>query len=421
MLARHGVWTPLGVWRLVSYAIGADQSITATFAFTIHSYSYQNRLYPIWIWFEVLSAGGTLLTGGGTPPDIPPNPPGGAGGDATGDGFVVGGQMGNLVVSDSSGHPDNDYVCLDPDGAPPLQSSQVTFEIEDLGDPHEYRWTVFFSSTGIEGDWQASVSGTAEEPEDVTATWDGTDAVGNPMPWGVYTFDVFVQEVADCSIPEAPAIDSAWLKGPYRLTLGDHSFDLVEQEDGTTDAVVSYTLNDTSGTPATEVLIDLVGPSLTSNTYYTATNVAAGEPSGELVIHTFPADEPPEAGIWRAVFCAEDGHGDAERDCENNRMLARNGPKSALRGMEVWYHWAYDDCSLHTCTLEWDAIETTFRDQVYVGYYAHPEPLDITTGALGGVADRRAEESVQVHAQHHDSHPARRCHVRPPVGGQNHQ
>jgi len=92
--------------------------------------------------------------------------------------------------------------------------SQFSFTIEDLGDPHEYEYTIYLRQSippgWTEEDWEtdedvASVVGQITAPGQVTATWDGSQTPGgdpDTMPAGVYSFDIFVREYDDVADPE---------------------------------------------------------------------------------------------------------------------------------------------------------------------------------------------------------------------------
>lgn len=96
---------------------------------------------------------------------------------------------------------------------------QLSFTIEDLGDPHEYEYIIYLRQSippgWTEEDWEtdeevAALVGQRTSPGQVTATWNGSQTPGgdpDTMPAGVYSFDIFVREYDDVDDPERELLD----------------------------------------------------------------------------------------------------------------------------------------------------------------------------------------------------------------------
>jgi hypothetical protein len=114
----------------------------------------------------------------------------------------------------------------------------------------KYRWIIYFRETGtgfFPDGATAYITGTASGPGPVTdAIWNGQQNgnTGPVMPWGTYTFDIYVDEVEDVNDPNAPVLDETEFKTPYALNVADHSVEFAENSQGELCVKVRYLLQD---------------------------------------------------------------------------------------------------------------------------------------------------------------------------------
>ncbi|MDQ3812444.1 MAG: hypothetical protein M3347_00675, partial [Armatimonadota bacterium] len=139
----------------------------------------------------------------------------------------------NLVIEEvSASNGTVDYFKWDPasdDDA--LKNPTINFTIRDDGDPHKYKWIIYFQATpeihstsGIDwtqGCYRLSKTGVGAGPVTVSLTdsGNGPDYLrANQQEWGPYTFDIRVLEYdGDPPTDDAGsgALDHAQFKQPY--------------------------------------------------------------------------------------------------------------------------------------------------------------------------------------------------------------
>ncbi len=176
----------------------------------------------------------------------------------------------NVVITDvqtSAGNPDYFTFNANAESGSPLLHPTVAFNITDAGPrAGPYRWTLFVRDTRA-SNWEqgeyAWIQGTATGPGAVTATIHPAEGSGQTQStplteWGTYAFDVKVEELE--TLPSGEAIDVAWSKWPYLLTLGEHSFWFEQYGPDHWVAKCRYQLNDSQHAKWAQV--DLLDPEL---------------------------------------------------------------------------------------------------------------------------------------------------------------
>jgi N-acetylmuramoyl-L-alanine amidase len=239
-----------------------------------------------------------------------------------------------------------DYFIFDPTSDDPQrQQPQFQFKIEDQGDPHQYKWTIYIQPTakpvaGSSVPSMAYLQGTTTGPQVVEVSWNGQayNGTGPLMPRGAYTFDIYIEEVRN--LGDSTKIDAAELKTPYCIDFSEHSVeftdattedaddatnpDTTEDEDDDNDplqARITYKLSDCANANAQKVTVHLLDHDL---------NLKAAHNGGTLVNHRYENvsiydfDGNETDGVWRGIFMAVDKHGDNTRDHQNRHCWAVN-------------------------------------------------------------------------------------------------
>ncbi len=239
-----------------------------------------------------------------------------------------------------------------------LRAPRLKFTIRDDGDPHRYKWTVWFRETKYlhkDGgtNWTQGASkmtGTVSKPGEVSVLLTNTSVPGHldgeTNPRGPYTYDIRVVEYAG-SIPsgdsEDSSLDRTQLKQPYNLWIpyqfqqngkarDGHDMWLEMPEDDSGDYLMraSYYLfpnPELHGLGAKKIELVPMGPDLKEHPKYlapTSTGVLHGGDAGLLAYRIKPSD--PD-GDWRLIFTGEDASGPGHpkrRDHTAARMIPVN-------------------------------------------------------------------------------------------------
>jgi N-acetylmuramoyl-L-alanine amidase len=257
----------------------------------------------------------------------------------------IGANVGNLVFGEVAvgkkvnTNMNEDYFIFDPGSSEPArQQPEFKFKIEDAGDKHQYRWWVYIEPTTQTEPVQsyAYLTGIATDPGTITATWNGRSgdaSEGQPLAArGTYTFDIYIDEVADATDVNAPSIDETVLTSEY-LYMAEHDFvfhdtaldtvDESDDEDAPVVARIEYKLDDIVGKDATSVTAKLLDHDFIEKAVH---NGGTQDKHSYGDIDLYELSENDEEGTWRTIFSAIDSHSGAYRDHKNRRMWVVNRP-----------------------------------------------------------------------------------------------
>ncbi len=268
----------------------------------------------------------------------------------------------NVVVKNVGTSTNLDYIKYDPESTDAsLNNPFFGFEVEDLGDAHQYDCYVFFRPTPVDGWWQSAphqdlrptyyyMQAQLTGPGMVYLDFANNDiidpATGQPieedLEKGTYTFDIYVTEAQDAwSYDWYWPLDFHEMKTEYMLGMAAHGLEF-RIEDGQEKAYASYTLADDAGTEAEWVKIDLLDSLLNAKASdVSGPGTALGTPYANILLRNIEGTDL--AGDWRAIFMAPDKHGDRARDHEPNRMVAVNQVLGRAGGVVAKVHPVAED------------------------------------------------------------------------------
>jgi hypothetical protein len=263
----------------------------------------------------------------------------------------------NVVITRCEAHDKNeagvtvynpDYLKFDPESTDALRRQpKITFKVEDLGDPHRYRWWLWLKPTREEQN-SIELTGIMNGPGEKTVTINPTTPEAGVTQdhdltaWGTYTFELRVQEIennsttpvlgawqelrsAKLSIPaqfQNPQT-GAWRPGHYIdfALNADQS-----EEDQSVKVRAGYYLEDMENVNASSVNIDLLTPNLEERASVNG-GIIQRFPYDNLDLHTFTDADfsiASDGDRWVVVFAAEDNHASQYRNHRNKRMAVVN-------------------------------------------------------------------------------------------------
>jgi hypothetical protein len=256
--------------------------------------------------------------------------------------------VGNLVITDvecsgpvpeGSTEPNRDYVVHDSAGTDTEKHPVVRFTIEDSGEAHEYVWMVYLKPTGVIGWPEEDTSymwGAGSEPGEVTAQWNSPLNVSSgTLPRGPVTFDIGVWEVDDVLLWEwpEPCYDEMYYRWPYQLQFAEHDLEWLGED--ALHARASYTLGDSGDLPASEVDVDLIGPSLTVKATWAPAPVTLYQQHVKDGLYTCDSENEDDWGEFWALFRGVDSHKADYRDHQNHRILPVNRDRPNVSSVDV--------------------------------------------------------------------------------------
>ncbi|HEY0073738.1 MAG TPA: hypothetical protein VGB77_06515, partial [Abditibacteriaceae bacterium] len=312
----------------------------------------------------------------------------------------------NVVITSCKAHDKNeagvtvynpDYLKFDPESTDALRRQpKITFKVEDLGDPHRYRWWLWLKPTREEQN-SVELTGIMDGPGEKTITINPTTPEAGVTQdhdltaWGTYTFELRVQEIENNST--TPVLGAwqelrsarlfiptnythpqtgAWTPG-HTLTL--ESEDLVDDQ-SQVKAKVSYYLEDTpnQGKPlAKDANIGKVQylDGIMQEKSFLPLKPEIRTPREDELLHTLT--EADEAGEFRAIIMAEDAHAMDYRDHKNKRMIPAN-----QKGMMKSFH-IEDDWMTKGSPYTNDYLNPLAHDAAVIGAFMRPDNPKLTT------------------------------------------
>jgi hypothetical protein len=288
----------------------------------------------------------------------------------------------NLVINNVSSNGNVDYFKWDPLGDDPLMKApQVSFTIEDQGDPHKYKWVMWFKETKKihttnNDDWTSDaycVTGIKDSAGQVVVNLTDPTLFGHLdeaiHARGPYTYDIRVTEYEGTIPPgvdETGAIDRAQFKQPYMEWI-PNSFNLSGQNQSHSGHEVWYEYPEDSSdinlkanyylfpNPATgnlglaNIQLTPMDPQFMERTpnasvYQTPNMTKPGLwHGGEVGLHIYTITPDDEDGEWRVIFTGDDASGPSRRrshDCQ--RMIPVNDKKNIFSILPFTKH-EHDD------------------------------------------------------------------------------
>ncbi|MBV9470307.1 MAG: hypothetical protein JOZ57_13805, partial [Abitibacteriaceae bacterium] len=316
----------------------------------------------------------------------------------------------NLVITDvSSNNGTVDYFKWDPASQnQALGNPNISFKIKDLGDPHKYKWIIWFNETSkvhtdTASDWTSSaykVTGTVDNPQVVTVDLTDANLSGHldpeVHPSGPYTYDIRVLEY-DSNPPTddagTGALDKAQFKQPYNEWIpyqfqdgqtsspGHEVWTAFPDPDtnsnsGDLELRANYYLfpnSSTNNLGANTINMIPMDPALTERTPVpgpTTPGVLHGGDQGLLAYNITSAD--PD-GDWRVIFTGDDASGPISRRTHDFQRIIAINAKGPARSMipfstensnnvvsgNGWYAvWLYAPRVLKKTVYHWQGART---------------------------------------------------------------
>jgi hypothetical protein len=253
----------------------------------------------------------------------------------------------NLVIKDlKSSNGTVDYFKYDPNGDDSLKRPEISFKIEDKGDPHKYGYMVFMRQTGRGSwdshdyymtNWDPSLKKYVDSNagDTVTATWNGAlTHHGEPdkAERGTYTYDVTVYELDGYNEVDKQYFKTYCLQIPDECTVNGlvrkgHKVWVDELDDGSIVLKCDYYLRDYTNSSAKQMQLVVIDDLLTERSNVSGEveiNILHNGDGNGIICYT---DSKGEENLfeWKVIFTGTDQCSAAtHRNHDYQRMLAVN-------------------------------------------------------------------------------------------------